>query len=250
MNRLSVLGVSERRGGTADRLVVCGFAPTALLRSSRQLRQRDREDALGTVVGQLVVDVVHLDDDLASASRVPALGVTDEVIRAGHGGVLAGTHAHGVQVAAPEHLVLVVEARGDGERHGSDVVAILVVDPRVVAGVPTGPRGCADVGNRRLIAAENVAEGALEEVLQVGARHQLAWVCQLEELGVVVELAGFGGVHVRVRAVARCRCRCPGGCRVGTLVGCPASEEDGDDEECPGDAEGPLVIHEARSVKK
>lgn len=177
--------------------------------------------------------------------------MTDEVIRAGHGGVLAGAHAHGVEVGAPQHAILVVEARRDRERHSGDAVVGLVIDPCVVAGVPTGPRVLAYVGDRRVVGSEDVAEVALEELLQVGCRHQLARVRQLEELCVGVELVGrwCRGVHVGIGAVARRRRRRSGRGRTGISVGCSASEDEGGHEENSGDTESPFAVHEARSTK-
>jgi hypothetical protein len=152
----------------------------------RQPRQGDRQNAFRTLVGQFGVAVVDLDDDLALASLVPPLVEADEVIGAGHDRVLATCHAHGLLAGLPESAVLVVEAGRDDERDRGDVVAVVVVDARAVAGVAAGARHVGVVGYRRVVGAQNVAERALEEPGQVGACHELAGRCRREQLRILV----------------------------------------------------------------
>lgn len=113
----------------------------------RQSRQGDRQDALRPFVGQFAADVVDLDDDLALASLVPALAETNEIVGAGHGRVLAAGHLHGFLVGLPEGAVFVVETGGDGERHHRDVVAVAVIDLRVLAAVAAGALHLGPVGH-------------------------------------------------------------------------------------------------------
>ena len=220
----------------------------------RQPLEGDRQDALRTLVGQRAVVVADFDDDLALAGLVPAFAETNEVIGAAHGGMLAPVCLHGVQAGLPQRARVVVELGRDDDRDRRDVVAVPVVDLRVLAHVAACTGVVRDIGHRRVVAAEDVAEGTLEERRQVTTRHELARRCRHEQL-----LVGVGEGAVALGLLGRCRGRLRlSGLRgrrlrrsvhaAVVLVGSAGSRSQADRDQESCDASCATVSHESRSV--